>query len=376
MWQRIKHMLIKEFLQNLRDPRMVRVLFLMPTIQTLIFGYAVTTDVRNVAIAVYDQDNSPESRDLLARFLRSGYFELVQTLNSEQQIVDAMDRGKVRGVVRINQGFSDDLRAGRTAQMQVILDGTDSNTGAVVMNYAGVIVDQYSNEVLLDRVQRTIGAVRQPGRVNIQRRAWFNANLESRNFYVPGVIAQIITIITFMLTSMAIVREKEIGTMEQIIVTPIRPFEFILGKTAPFAIISFAIVLIITAVGVFWFGVPIRGSLFLLLGATALYLLTTLGVGLLISTISSTQQQAMMVTFLVNFPIMLLSGFVFPVSAMPHWIQAITVVNPLRYFIVIIRAIFLKGTGFSILWPEFLALTIIGMVTFAIAASRFRKTLA
>jgi len=376
MWQRIKHMLIKEFLQNLRDPRMVRVLFLMPTIQTLIFGYAVTTDVRNVAIAVYDQDNSPESRDLLARFLRSGYFELVQTLNSEQQIVDAMDRGKVRGVVRINQGFSDDLRAGRTAQMQVILDGTDSNTGAVVMNYAGVIVDQYSNEVLLDRVQRTIGAVRQPGRVNIQRRAWFNANLESRNFYVPGVIAQIITIITFMLTSMAIVREKEIGTMEQIIVTPIRPFEFILGKTAPFAIISFAIVLIITAVGVFWFGVPIRGSLFLLLGATALYLLTTLGVGLLISTISSTQQQAMMVTFLVNFPIMLLSGFVFPVSAMPHWIQAITVVNPLRYFIVIIRAIFLKGTGFSILWPEFLALAIIGMVTFAIAASRFRKTLA
>lgn len=376
MWQRIKHMLIKEFLQNLRDPRMVRVLFLMPTIQTLIFGYAVTTDVRNVAIAVYDQDNSPESRDLLARFLRSGYFELVQTLNSEQQIVDAMDRGKVRGVVRINQGFSDDLRAGRTAQMQVILDGTDSNTGAVVMNYAGVIVDQYSNEILLDRVQRTIGAVRQPGRVNIQRRAWFNANLESRNFYVPGVIAQIITIITFMLTSMAIVREKEIGTMEQIIVTPIRPFEFILGKTAPFAIISFAIVLIITAVGVFWFGVPIRGSLFLLLGATALYLLTTLGVGLLISTISSTQQQAMMVTFLVNFPIMLLSGFVFPVSAMPHWIQAITVVNPLRYFIVIIRAIFLKGTGFSILWPEFLALAVIGLVTFALAASRFRKTLA
>lgn len=376
MWQRIKHMLIKEFLQNLRDPRMVRVLFLMPTIQTLIFGYAVTTDVRNVAIAVYDQDNSPESRDLLARFLRSGYFELVQTLNSEQQIVDAMDRGKVRGVVRINQGFSDDLRAGRTAQMQVILDGTDSNTGAVVMNYAGVIVDQYSNEILLDRVQRTIGAVRQPGRVNIQRRAWFNANLESRNFYVPGVIAQIITIITFMLTSMAIVREKEIGTMEQIIVTPIRPFEFILGKTAPFAIISFAIVLIITAVGVFWFGVPIRGSLFLLLGATALYLLTTLGVGLLISTISSTQQQAMMVTFLVNFPIMLLSGFVFPVSAMPQWIQAITVVNPLRYFIVIIRAIFLKGTGFSILWPEFLALAVIGLVTFALAASRFRKTLA
>lgn len=376
MWQRIKHMLIKEFLQNLRDPRMVRVLFLMPTIQTLIFGYAVTTDVRNVAIAVYDQDNSPESRDLLARFLRSGYFELVQTLNSEQQIVDAMDRGKVRGVVRINQGFSDDLRAGRTAQMQVILDGTDSNTGAVVMNYAGVIVDQYSNEILLDRVHRTIGAVRQPGRVNIQRRAWFNANLESRNFYVPGVIAQIITIITFMLTSMAIVREKEIGTMEQIIVTPIRPFEFILGKTAPFAIISFAIVLIITAVGVFWFGVPIRGSLFLLLGATALYLLTTLGVGLLISTISSTQQQAMMVTFLVNFPIMLLSGFVFPVSAMPQWIQAITVVNPLRYFIVIIRAIFLKGTGFSILWPEFLALAVIGLVTFALAASRFRKTLA
>ncbi len=376
MWQRIKHMLIKEFLQNLRDPRMLRVLFVMPAIQTLIFGYAVTTDVRNVAVAIYDQDNSPESRDLLSRFVNSGYFDRATTLRSEQEIASTMDRGDVRAVIRISKGFSDDLRGGRTAQLQLLLDGTDSNTGAVVMNYTSGIVDQFSNEVLLDRVQRTLGALRQPGRVNVQRRAWFNENLESRNFYVPGVIAQIITIITFMLTSMAIVREKEIGTMEQIIVTPIRPLEFILGKTVPFALISFAIVSIITAVGVFWFGVPIRGSLLLLFGATALYLLTSLGVGLLISTVSGTQQQAMMVTFLVNFPIMLLSGFVFPISAMPKWIQTITIINPLRYFIVIIRAIFLKGTGIAVLWPEFLALAIIGLTTFTLAASRFRKTLA
>jgi ABC-2 type transport system permease protein len=376
MWQRIKHMLIKEFLQNLRDPRMLRVLFIMPAVQTLIFGYAVTTDVRNVSVAIYDQDNSVESRELIDRFLRSGYFDRTQTLNSERQVIDAMDSGNIRGVIRIDKGFAQDLRGGRTAQLQLLLDGTDSNTGAVVMNYAGTITEQYSNEILQDRVQRTLGAVRQPGRVTVERRAWFNPNLESRNFYVPGIIAQIITLITFMLTSMAIVREIEIGTMEQIIVTPIRPFEFILGKTAPFALISFAIVLIISAVGVFWFGVPIRGSFLLLLGATALYLLTTLGVGLLISTVSSTQQQAMMVTFLVNFPIMLLSGFVFPISAMPQWIQTITVINPLRYFIVIIRAIFLKGTGLSVLWPEFLALTILGLTTFTIAASRFRKTLA
>lgn len=210
----------------------------------------------------------------------------------------------------------------------------------------------------------------------MQTRSWFNENLESRNFYVPGVIAIIISLITLMLTSMAVVREKEIGTIEQIMVTPITPIEFILGKTVPFALISFLDVIIVALVGVFWFEVPIRGSLALLFLATALYLMTTLGVGLLISTISQTQQQAMMATFFFFFPAMLLSGFIFPIANMPIIIQWFTYLNPLRYFLVIIRGIFLKGVGFTILWPQMAALLVIGFITLRLATKRFHKTLA
>src|SRR5665811_217836 len=376
MWERIKHMLIKEFIQIFRDPRMKGVIFLMPIIQLLVFGYAVTTDVKNVATLVHDLDNSIASRELVSRFVKSGYFNVVEYTDSEDRVRKLMDRGKVGAVLRMSKGFEDDLRAGRTSQLQVIVDGTDSNTAGIVLGYSSKIAGQVSTELLTQRILRSSGPVGQTGRVVVETRAWFNENLESRNFYVPGVIAIIVMLITLMLTSMAVVREKEIGTMEQIMVTPITSAEFILGKTVPFALIGFADVILITLIGVFWFEVPIRGNLALLFVATALYLLTTLSIGLFISTVSQTQQQAMMSTFFFYLPAVLLSGFMFPIANMPPLVQWLTYLNPLRYFLVIIRGIFLKGVGPSVLWPQLLALAVMGFLTLWLAAKRFHKTLA
>lgn len=375
MRERIQHMLVKEFIQIFRDPRMKTVLFVMPVVQVLLFGYVVTLDVKHIPTAIYDLDSSVASRELLARFVSSGYFEVAEYVGQDARARELLDRGKVQAILRMNQGFEEDLRAGRTAQFQVLVDGTDSNTAALVLGYANRIAAQFSEEILRARSLRVAGAAVRPAPVELQTRAWFNENLESRNFYLPGVIAILITIITLMLTSMAIVREKEIGTMEQILVTPITPWEFILGKTVPFALIGFVDVLLITLVGVFWFQMPIRGNLLLLLGATMLYLMTTLGMGLLLSTISQTQQQAMMGTFFFYFPAMLLSGFVFPIANMPQPVQWVTYLNPLRYFLVIVRALFLKGVGAGILWPQMAALAVIGVTTLWLTSKRFRKTL-
>lgn len=376
MFERIKQMLVKEFIQVFRDPKMRGVIFLMPIIQVLVFGYAVTTDVTHVATAVFDLDNSVASRELVGRFVKSGYFDIVAHVDDDEHARQLVDRGEALAVLRINRGFENDLRAGRAAQLQVILDGTDSNTAGVVLNYSAKIAGQFSQKVLVTRLTRAKGVADEPGGVELQSRAWFNENLESRNFYVPGVIAIIVLLVTLMLTSMAVVREKEIGTMEQIMVTPIKPLEFILGKTVPFAIIGFADVLLITVVSLVWFEIPIRGSVLLLLGAAALYIMTSLGVGLLISTVSETQQQAMMSTFFFYFPAVLLSGFMFPIANMPPVIQWLTYLNPLRYFLVIIRGIFLKGVGLHILWPQMVALAVMGIITLWLASRRFHKTLA
>ena len=376
MRERIKQMLRKEFLQIFRDPKMKGVIFLMPIVQLMVFGYAVTTDVKDVATAVYDLDNSVASRELIARFVHSGYFQIVEHVGDDHRAQELVDRGEVRAVIRINRGFHDDLRAGKTAQLQIIVDGTDSTTAGIVLDYSAKTAGRFSEKVLVTRFERLRGAAERPGQVKLQTRAWFNENLESRNFYVPGVIAIIVMLITLMLTSMAVVREKEIGTMEQIMVTPITPTEFILGKTVPFALIGFADVILVTVVGVFWFDVPIRGNLLLLFLATALYLMTTLGVGLLISTVSQTQQQAMMSTFFFYFPAVLLSGFMFPIANMPEVIQWLTYLNPLRYFLVIVRGIFLKGVGPDILWPQMVALAVMGRIALWLAARRFKKTLA
>jgi len=286
-----------------------------------------------------------------------------------------MDHGWVKAVLQINNGFGGQIRSGGTAPVQMILDGTDSNTAGIVLNYAGAVIPGY-NQTVLSRTAGQHGAaslMSQP--VSFQPRSWFNENLESRNFYVPGVIALLLALVTLLLSAMAIVREKEMGTIEQIIVTPITKSEFILGKTIPFALIGLLDVLLISAVCVYWFSIPIRGSLLLLLGCTMLYIMSTVGIGLLISTVSSTQQQAMMANFFVFFPAVLLSGFLFPIANMPQPIQWLTYVNPLRYMLVIIRGIFLKGIGVEILWPQMAALAILGSALLLLSTRRFKKSM-
>ncbi len=376
MWERIRHMLVKEFIQVFRDPRMKAFIFVVPIMQLLIFSYAASTDVRQIASAIYDLDNTVTSRELVSRFVRSGYFNAVEYIASDARERDLLDRGKARVVLRMDKGFEDDLLAGRSAPLQMIVDGTDSNTAGIVLGYSNAIIYQYSQQVLVDRLHRLRGDVRRPGQVTLQTRTWFNENLESRTFFVPGVIALMITLLTLLLTSMAVVREKEIGTMEQILVTPIRPLEFILGKTVPFALISIVDLVLVTLVGVLWFEIPVRGSYVLLFFATSVYLMSTLGVGLLISTLSQTQQQAMMSTFFFFMPAVLLSGFMFPIANMPVAVQWLTYLDPMRYVMVILRGIFLKGVGISILWPQIAALVVIGAATLGVASKRFRKTLA
>jgi ABC-2 type transport system permease protein len=375
MFERLKTMLIKEFIQVFRDPRMRMVIFVIPCMQMLVISYAISTDVKHVRTAVYDLDESQQSRDLLASFSRSGYFDIVEHLTDERQIRYLLDRGDVTVVLRLQHGFSGDLLAGRTGELQVLIDGTDSNTANIVLGYAVNIAKAYSQNLLVKRFERRLGAVEIPAQIDLQSRAWFNENLESRNFFVPGVLVVVVTLMTLLLTSMSVVREKEIGTIEQIMVTPITPLEFILGKTVPFAILGFTVVCLVTFIAVFWFEVPMRGNFGTLLCGAGLYILTMLGAGLFISTISGTQQQAMISTFFFFFPAMLLSGFAFPIANMPEIVQWFTLINPLRYFLVIIRAIFLKGVGLDILWPNFLALGLMAVTLLTLSVRRFRKTL-
>jgi ABC-2 type transport system permease protein len=375
MWERIHTVLLKEFRSVLRDPRMRMVIFGLPVIQTLIFGYAVSLDVRHVRLGVLDRDQTPASRALVSRFTGSSYFDAVAFTQDEAVARRLIDAGDAAAILQINSGYEADLRGGRTAAVQLIVDGSDSNTARFVVNYATVIAATYDNQLVLDRALRQAGRTVPVGSVDLQSRAWFNADLESRNYYVPGIIATLVMLVSLMLTSMAIVREKEAGTIEQIMVTPIRPVEFILGKCAPFAVIGFLNVGLVALVGLFWFSIPLRGSFALLLLGTACFLLSTLGIGLFISTISATQQQAMMTTFFFFFPAMLFSGFIFPIANMPEVIQWLSFADPLRYFLVIIRGIFLKGIGLDLLWTQFAALLVMGVIVMTFAVKRFHKTL-
>ncbi len=373
VFERLYNMIKKEFIQVFRNSKMKAIILVMPLIQSMIFGYAVTTDVRQVETAIYDLNQTPESRDLIDRFVRSGYFVVKEQIHSDREISELIDYGKVSAVIKIPATFSGDILSGKTAAVQVIVDGTDSNTAGVVLNYAGNIIRSDAIELLQKRAGSS--ALTSVG-VNLQTRAWFNENLTSRNFYVPGVIAGIVMLVTLLLTSMAVVREKEMGTMEQIAVTPITPLEFILGKTMPSIIIGFVNMIFVTLVSVFWFDIPVRGSIFLLLVANGFFLMTTIGIGLIISTLSETQQQAMMSTFFFYLPALLLSGFMFPIANMPKLVQAVTYLNPLRYFLIIIRGIFLKGVGIEILWPQILALLLLGVFVLTLAVKKFHKTLA
>lgn len=368
MFERIYTILNKEFKQILRDPRMRSMIFIAPIIQVLIFGYAATTDVKNTPVAVYDLDNTPVTRDIVRAFSYSKYFNIKYYLYDDTQVRKLIDNSKVTMVLCFNHGFAQDLESGKGAQLQLIIDGTDSNTAGIVLGYAGKIVQKYSSSIILKQAPAFPG-------VDLRDRAWFNENLESKNYFIPGVIALLVTVTSILLSASAIVREKEIGTMEQLIVSPIKPIELILGKLAPFAVISFIDIIFIAVIGVLWFKVPMRGSILLLAGATCVYLLTTLGAGLFISTICSTQQEAAMTMFLFLFPMNLLSGFAFPITSMPLAAQYLTYLVPLRYYLEILRGIFLKGVGLSILWPQILALLVIGVIAISLSSLRFHKRL-
>jgi ABC-2 type transport system permease protein len=375
MWERVVTILRKEFRSVLRDPRMRMVILGLPVIQTLIFGYAVTLDVRHVRLVVIDRDNTAASRALVARFTGSAYFDTIASTQNEAEARRLVDQAEAAAILQINSGYEADQHGGRTAAVQLIVDGSDSNTARFVVNYSALIAATANTQLVLDQALRQAGRMVPVGSVDLEPRAWFNADLESRNYYVPGIIAMLVMLVSLMLTSMAIVREKEAGTIEQIMVTPIRPVEFILGKCAPFAVIGFVNTAMVSAVALLWFDIPFRGSFPLLLLGVALFLLSTLGIGLFISTISQTQQQAMMTTFFFFFPAMLFSGFIFPIANMPPVIQWLSLVDPLRYILVIIRGVFLKGIGFRVLWPQMAALLAIGLVVLTFAVKRFHKTI-
>lgn len=380
MRQRLSCIIRKEFRQILRNPQMRAMLVLPPLIQLLVFGYAVNLDVNHAQIAWMDEDRTPQSRELLSQFEGSGLFEILATPTSPAEMQDLLDRSKVNGVVRVLPGFARDIERGDATGIQILLDGTDSNSAQLVSAYSAQAIGRYTAEVMKHRQrEKLVGASGPVANVSphivAEPRVWFNPELKSRNYFVPGVIVNILMLVTLSLTTMAIVREKEIGTMEQLMVTPIRPVELILGKTLPFVVIGFWDLLLVMAAALLVFRVPFAGNFGLLCFASFLFILTNLGAGLLISTISKTQQQANMATFLLFQPFMMLSGFSFPIRSMPIAIQYFTYINPMRYFLEVVRGIFLKGSGFDILWPNLLALGIFGVTILSISVARFHKTL-
>jgi ABC-2 type transport system permease protein len=376
MLSRLKQMLIKEFIQVFRDKRTRFVLFGPPIIQMLIFGYAATFEIRHVPTVVLDLDHTQESRELISRFSATPYFDLKQQLTDRKQILDLIDRGQATVALQIHPGFAESLRKGQTAPLQVVVDGTNSNTALIAVGYVNQIAQGFAQDYQRDRMLRISPnlAARVP-QVTLEQRPWYNADLQSRWFFVPGVIGSLTLVLVTTLTAFAVVREREIGTLEQIMVTPIRPWEFILGKTLPFFLIGLLDVALIATVGTLWFQVPFRGSVFILVAGTVLFLLCMLGVGLFISTVSSTQQQAMVTAFFFIMPAITFSGFGFPISTMPQWLQVMTYADPLRYFLVILRGVYLKGVGFDILWPQMASMAALGASLLTLSVLRFHKAL-
>jgi len=373
---RIVPLVVKELLQLRRDRYAIVRLVVLALVQLLMFGYAATFEVHRVSTAVLDRDRSQESRELLSRFTGNGRFEVTAVARDGAELADLVESGRATVAVQIHPGFAERLRKGDTAPVQVIVDSTNSNTALVALGYVNRIVNAFAEDYGTDRLARTAPArLRLVPRVELAARPWYNPSLESRWFFVPGVIGSLMLVITVNLTSFAVVREREIGTLEQIMVTPIRPVEFILGKTLPSFLVGLGEMALITLVGTLWFRVPFRGDPLVLLLASALFLTSTLGMGLLISTVCKTQQQAFASSFFVLMPAFVLSGFSFPIASMPPVLQWITYAIPLRYFLVVLRSTFLKGVGLGVLWPQMLAMAAIGATMVTVSVLRFRKAL-
>jgi len=376
VFDRILRILVKEFLELKRDKWAHFRLIVPPVVQMLVFGYAATFEVYHVATIVLDRDQTQESRELISRFTFGDRFRLVGIAGTDAEITRAIDRSDAAVAIVVHAGFAQALRKGQSAPVQVIVDGTNSNTALISLGYLNLIVSQYSQDYATDLLRRSPARTdAKPIQIAVEDRPWYNADLNGRWFFVPGVVGTLTLILIVSLTASAIVREREVGTLEQIMVTPIRPSEFILGKTLPFFIIGLAEVALVAIFGMLWFGVPFVGNPLLLLLGTCLFLLSTLGLGLLISTLCRTQQQAFASTFFVVNPMFILSGFAFPIASMPEPLQWLTYLDPLRYYLVVIRAIFLKGVGLEALWPDMLGMAMLGTGLLGISILRFRKSL-
>ena len=368
--QRLLCLVRKEFLELRQNPRLFGIVIVAPIIQLTMLGYAASTDVKDVPVVVADGDRSPASRTLIARFDASPYFTVVDTVTTAREIDRYLQRGDASIALAIPTGYGAAVQSGRPVALQVVADGSDSNSTTVALGYATALVGEYASQLAAAQAPPA-----QPGQaIDLRVRVWFNSQLESRFFMIPGVLALLLLLVTANLAAMAIVREKELGTLEQLNVTPLRRWELIVGKLLPYGVIALVDVLLVTAVAVFWFEVPLRGSVALLLAMSLIYVLCTLGLGLFISTISDTQQQAMMTaTFFFLTPMIYLSGFIFPIENMPRVIQYATYLIPLRYFLVIVRGIFLKGIGLDLLWPQAAAMAAWGVIVLALAVMRSRK---
>ena len=370
-WLRVRELVRKEFIQLFRDRKNRPMLVIAPLIQVILFGYVVTTDVRDITVAVIDQSHTPDSRRLLDAFDGNPTFRVTHLLQNPKDLDRLLLQREVDIGLQIPPDFSSRIRKGETAEVQVLVDGSMSNMAAVRIAYSVNVLDAFNTQLLREFNRGRIDFGEIDGRI----RTWYNPNLDSQNYYVPGIVAFLVMLLSLIFTSMAVVREKEAGTMEQLIVTPLKATEFIIGKTIPFILIAQAQMVMVILFARLWFEIPMMGSAFVLLTASSIFLLSTLGIGLLISTVSRTQQQAMMTNFFFILPFFMLSGFVFPIANMPAVVQWLTHLNPLSHFLIIIRGVFLKGTGFGVLWPQFLELAILGGLVFTAAVNRFRKRL-
>ncbi len=375
MWGRIYNLILKEFLQLGRDRQARFRLIIPPLIQMIIFGYAATFEVYDVSTAVLDLDHSQESRELISRFAFSGRFRIVEIAKMPSDIRKAIDHSDAVVAVVIQAGFAEQLRKGNSVPAQIIVDGTNSNTALIALGYVNQIVTAYARDQAQDLARRLHAAQPPPPDVTLEPRPWYNVDYNSRWFFVPGVIATLTLVMVVNLTSFAVVREREVGTLEQIMVTPIRPLEFILGKTIPFFCVGLALTALVAGAGTLWFQIPFVGNPFVLLLGTSLYLLSVLGIGLLISTVCMTQQQAFATNFFVINPAFILSGFSFPIATMPVFMQWLSTIDPMSYYLIVIRGTFLKGVGLGVLWPQMLALTGLGVALLGLSVLRFRKSL-
>ncbi len=372
--RRLGSVIRKELRQMRRNPVLIRMLIAAPVLQLIMFGYAVTTDVRNVPVVVCDQSNSRESRAIVAGIRAGFYFDLIGHVADFRDLKTELDAGRAQLALHIPVDFARDLRRGRCASLALYIDGTDSITANPAASYMVGLLQDHARRITLARLSRAGMRGGVPG-VEMVPRVWYNPDLSSANFMVPGVFGLIIMVITTVWTSQSIVRERELGTLEQLLVTPVRPIELLVGKSLPYAATALVAAAEIVLLARFWFGIPIEGSVPLLFGLALVFILTSLGMGLLISTVSQTQQQALLTAFLVIMPAVLLSGFMFPIENMPWIIQQVSYLIPYRYFLEIARGIFLRGVGLEVLWPQAVALAVFGAVLFTAGAISFRKRL-